>query len=89
MKTNRVASCPCPHCKRIVDSASDLDGGKAPKLGDVTVCISCAGVSQFGVGLVLEVIPEPKLSEVLAEPDIIMMQAAVRRLGPRPIKARP
>lgn len=81
MKTSsmRVQASRCPHCQRITDAATSLVG-RSPGLGDVSICIYCAKASVFGLGLVLESIPEPLLSEVLADPGVQQMQAAVRSL---------
>ncbi len=43
----------CPTCGYTSDSATALEDGKRPKVGDFTVCINCAGVMRFGSDLQL------------------------------------
>jgi hypothetical protein len=46
---HRVPPSRCPDCDRVQDAAGDVYGhGEAPKPGDVTVCLDCAAVLQFG-----------------------------------------
>jgi len=48
----------CPHCGHGLDSWTKPKGGPAPKPGDFTVCIECAGLMIYdendeGLGLVM------------------------------------
>jgi hypothetical protein len=77
--TTRIQTCCCPYCQEIVEGATSAEG-KTPRLGAVCICIYCAQVSWFGLGLVLEKIPEPELSGILADPRVQQMQVKVRKL---------
>ncbi len=37
----------CPHCGVRNDQLGDPDGDRQPKVGDLAVCIDCAGVLQI------------------------------------------
>lgn len=55
MKTSRTKSSPCPYCGYIVDSAS---GNGTPEKDCISICIKCAGLSQFNEDLTLRKIDE-------------------------------
>lgn len=57
----------CPKCGKTLDAATNVVRDAMPDPGDVTVCIGCAAVLQFG--------PEMKLSEAKIEE----MPAEIRR----------
>lgn len=81
----------CPWCGHAVDAASGLnsDDERAPEVGDYTVCIECANVSTYGIGLVLQrcpdavwqAEPEPGPSELRAARQAVL--AMHRALSPR------
>jgi len=45
--TTEYAPTTCPHCGYVVECATSMQDMNAPRPGCVTVCIKCAGVSQF------------------------------------------
>jgi hypothetical protein len=54
----------CPKCGYTLDASTKLEGDKGgPKDGDVTVCIGCASVLEFGPELKLRVIRLEDLPE--------------------------
>jgi hypothetical protein len=57
-KNYRVPQAVCPWCGKKSDAASGVDTDDAPKVGSFTICIDCASVSTFGIGLVLVRCPD-------------------------------
>lgn len=56
----------CPECGWTLDSATKLEGdGGGPKVGDITVCIGCASVLEYGPKLKLRVVNLADLPEDL------------------------
>lgn len=56
MKTFRMTIQLCPQCGYELDASTKVQGDKGgPVEGDVTVCIRCASVLQFGPELKLSV----------------------------------
>lgn len=54
MKTFRLEVQLCPKCGYTLDAATKVEGTKgAPEPGDLTVCLGCASVLQFGPELKL------------------------------------
>jgi hypothetical protein len=42
-----VPACPCPHCKRMLDRASDPQSAASPRPGDFSLCVYCGAVLRF------------------------------------------
>jgi hypothetical protein len=56
MNTFRMQLQLCPECGYELDAATKVQGDKgAPEPGDVTVCMGCASVLEFGPELELSV----------------------------------
>lgn len=78
-KRTRLEPSPCAHCGQRLDAASSDTSTAKP--GDVSVCISCAGINRFGDGMrLVGVTPE----DLASLPDGIRsqleeMQALLRR----------
>ena len=53
----------CPRCRNVCDTQSSLEGNVEPRAGDVSVCLYCHAVNQFGEGLELLPFAEKTLSE--------------------------
>lgn len=45
--TSEHAATPCPHCGYVVECATAVGHSKQAGPGSVTVCIKCAGVSEY------------------------------------------
>lgn len=52
MLTTRVPESSCPHCKNKLDAATH-EYEKAPRPGDVSVCLKCAGINIYRDDLTL------------------------------------
>jgi hypothetical protein len=53
----RVPNSECPHCRHRLNACSTLDTPRAPRPGDLSVCIGCGEVVQFGARLELQRAP--------------------------------
>lgn len=42
----------CPWCGHRLDGATGIDTDARPEVGDLSVCIRCGGLIEFGIGLV-------------------------------------
>ena len=65
-----VPLCPCPHCGRDVDMATNPYNDRIrPKPGDWSVCSECGGYMVFGPKLELQL---PKVQDFLdTEPELL------------------
>lgn len=50
MKTTHVEPQSCPKCGKKLDAVSDAFGEASPGPGDMTVCLYCGQIMQFGEG---------------------------------------
>ena len=64
----------CPACGHEFDAATNMTDTAAPKPGDLSVCISCATVLEFGFNLKHALFPTERLAKL--PPDTL---AAVAR----------
>lgn len=61
----RVPPATCPHCRRGLDGATELEsGGGLPKPNDITLCAYCATVLVFNHDLTLRPAGGDDLSEL-------------------------
>jgi hypothetical protein len=79
---------PCPWCEYTLDGASDMEGKRSPKPGDLCICINCASLLMFDQGLIPQKISEDERRKILlAQPDLVetlaKLQWAVRSLDRR------
>lgn len=37
----------CPYCKEIVDKTTGVGDAAKPAKGDISICYSCSGISQY------------------------------------------
>lgn len=81
----RVEPDTCPHCGYEADCVGHMNGeDKRPDPGDVTLCISCAGVSVFdGPDLRMRKLTsqEWQRTPVATRRQINHIQAAIRRMN--------
>jgi hypothetical protein len=70
---------PCPTCGHQMDRATCTTGDHAPKFGDLTVCISCLTVLQFGPSLRLIALADSDLDAPLLE-HIETLRAGMRKV---------
>lgn len=68
----------CPHCDSELTGATDpLDEDLKPKVGDVTVCIFCAGISLFDTDMTLRKPSAIEAQELLSSVGLSQYKNAV------------
>lgn len=70
---------PCPTCGHEMDRATCTTGDHAPKFGDLTVCISCLTVLEFGPDLRLIALADSELDASVRE-HIETLRAGMRKV---------
>lgn len=70
----------CLKCGHVVDRASG-PGGRAPKDGDVTICVNCAHVMIFGRDLALRNPSPEELKDILSDPQTAIVVAALEEMN--------
>lgn len=75
VKTSVHRKTGCPHCGYKVDHATSLQGKHTPAPGSVTVCIKCAGVSQY-----TETMDLASFDPALLDPEAADLVAKARKL---------
>lgn len=73
---------PCGHCGAVLDRVSGPEGSK-PSPGDLTACISCAGINEFGADMMLLPLSD---EQVESRPEAAMLrkvQAVIREVQAR------
>jgi len=73
--THRVPEVSCPVCGKKLDSSSSLETSNAPREGDVTVCVYCAGVLTFDAGLRLQKVPPD--DDIHTDPRIKLLRTLI------------
>ena len=83
MKTTRVEAKACRECGKVRDAISDFETENVPRPGDVSICLGCGVLSILGDDL--EDIPptDEETLELLADPKIKRMLAAMAELRRR------
>lgn len=66
----------CPHCGIELSGAA---GPAAPKEGDVTMCINCAGICIFNDDLTLRFPDATELAELEADPNVSQVRLFLRQ----------
>lgn len=65
MTENVVPLTLCPHCGYPIDRASSAKGGaNAPRPGDLSICLACAGILIFGDDLRSRALNDSELAEL-------------------------
>ncbi len=52
-RQDKAAESRCPSCNTVLDESSGISDAKAPREGDVSICIYCGAILVFGPKLVL------------------------------------
>ena len=60
----------CLSCGAKADGSTSIEGA-VPKVGDVTVCLSCGHVMEFGLGLTLVELSDATLMNIAGDPDFL------------------
>lgn len=81
MRTHRNQHGACPHCGRRQDAGTNMTGDVAPKPGDVSICIRCAGVSVFELGGERRLPTDEEVAEFAADDELQRMVAAAKALN--------
>jgi hypothetical protein len=80
----------CPHCGRPLDAHGDTPGerdDKAPRPGDVSVCMKCGGVMIFTEGLGLRIATPEEMRVIDRDPKIQSVRFFIQHILPG-IRAR-
>jgi hypothetical protein len=64
--TTRLPADNCPWCGYLIDAASPIDGKATPKPSDITLCLSCGSVLQFGADMRVGKITDAAVREGLS-----------------------
>lgn len=67
----------CPVCDHQLPLAAGIDHNRAPKPGDVTLCIHCAAYLEFDADLNLKVFPDEQLLDLPDETRLLLTRARV------------
>lgn len=65
LEDHSIPACECPECKNVLDTAASTLPGKTPKPGDITICIYCYNVMEFGDDLQLQTLSKEGRDEFL------------------------
>lgn len=79
MPDHRIPPSPCPDCGKMQDGAYAPDHEALPKPGDISVCISCYGVSIFGDDMMRRLPTEADIEEMPLD-DLSRYQHALKEL---------
>lgn len=84
MTTTLMEATACPVCMYKLNAATALDGMAAPTEGDVTLCINCASILEFGDELQLLVATQKTLNDLPDETieELQNLQRQLIRLSP-------
>lgn len=61
---HRVRGSRCPQCGALMDGATGLTGDRAPRPGDISICVYCQEILQFQPDGTLERIPVEVLADL-------------------------
>ncbi|WP_106256183.1 hypothetical protein [Stenomitos frigidus] len=64
-RTIRTPENLCPHCGYKLDACSVPFSLDSPSVGDLSVCIDCAGLLQFGKGLVVQALAQDVILDLM------------------------
>lgn len=72
----------CPHCGTKLDSLGDLEDGRPPGPGDVSVCVRCGGVMVIGEGLGVRAATKEEMRVFDRDPEIQKTRFFVQHVLP-------
>lgn len=67
----------CPYCGYEMDSSAGAFQDSEPKEGDVSLCISCAGILVFNEQLQAVQPSQKEAEEIAAMPDVILARLSI------------
>ena len=71
MNTHEVAAGYCLKCGKEMSAATNVKGEGGPEVGNVTVCLYCGHVMEFGPGLVLIELRDETIKEIAGDKDLL------------------
>jgi len=79
--TSQLEKDTCPACGYTLDAATGVQGNEIPGPGDISICINCASVLEFGPTLKLKLFSELELKKLSKEEldDISFAQSFIRK----------
>lgn len=80
MKNNYVPESSCPFCNVNHDQALDPKGNNTPKIGDISVCSDCGGMSEFDTEWKLIPLTEETKSK-LSQANLDLLQTLSKNFG--------
>jgi hypothetical protein len=72
----------CPSCRAKLEAVTSLKHNDQPKPGDISVCLYCAAVLQFGNGMTLRAVPKEEWEDFHPE-TVETLRAARAHCGVR------
>ena len=45
LKDHAIKPCSCPACGKVLDRSLEIQAGRGPKPGDISICIGCGAVA--------------------------------------------
>lgn len=76
----------CPWCGYVTTDSTGIGDARVPGDGDVSICIECAGVSQFRLtpfGLTLVKPAEADVASIMADTNVRLTVEAIRMVQRR------
>jgi len=79
----------CPHCSAPIDQASGVVDKNArnilkPKPGDISLCITCAGLGRYTQDLTLRKLTETEHAEAISNPRVQQARLAILAIRGKP-----
>jgi len=79
----------CPHCGTDVDQASGVVDKNArntlkPKPGDISLCITCAGLGRYTETLTIRKLTDIELADCMADPRVGRARQAIMMMRGKP-----
>lgn len=80
MRHAKLPACSCPNCGKNLDQTTCLADRETPEPGDLTICIGCAEVLEFGPDMALHITDSKHLDADYQE-SIKMAQERIRKMN--------
>ena len=79
MKTTRFDNqSRCPECGHKLDAATDINENKAPKAGDISLCINCGAVLEFNADFSVKTFTDFALLDDETRQEIALFKKMIR-----------
>jgi DNA-directed RNA polymerase subunit RPC12/RpoP len=70
----QIAKSRCLNCKKEIDGATPVGGGRGPQPDDVSVCAYCGHLQAYGEGLAMRELTDAEILECAGDPEILAAQ---------------